>query len=56
LRRTCLLKHVIDGKIAGTGRRGKRRKQLLDNLKEKRQYWKLKVGTLDRNLRSTGFG
>jgi len=25
-----------------TGRRGGRRKQLLDDLKEKREYWKLK--------------
>jgi hypothetical protein len=46
LRRNCLLKHVIEGKIEGrvemTGRRGRRRKQLLDDLKEKRSYWKLK--------------
>jgi hypothetical protein len=38
--RNCLLKHVIEGKIEGrievTGRRGRRCKQLLDNLKEKR--------------------
>jgi ABC-type arginine transport system permease subunit len=30
-----------------TGRRGRRRKQLLDDLKEKRRYWKLKQETLD---------
>jgi hypothetical protein len=34
LRRNCLLKHVIEGKTEGltevTGRRGRRRKQLLD--------------------------
>jgi hypothetical protein len=40
LRRDCLLKHVIEGKLEGriemTGRRGRRRKQLLDDLKEKR--------------------
>jgi hypothetical protein len=46
LRRNCLLKHVIEGKLEGrivmTGRRGRRRKQLLDYLKEKRGYWKLK--------------
>jgi len=39
-RRNCLLKHVIEGKIEGwvevTGRRGRRRKKLLDDLKEKR--------------------
>jgi hypothetical protein len=39
LRRKCLLKHVIDGKIdrkrAGTGRRERKRKHTLDDLKEK---------------------
>jgi hypothetical protein len=47
LRRNCLLKHVIEGKLEGrtemTGRRGRRHKQLLDYLKEKRRYWKLNV-------------
>jgi hypothetical protein len=42
LRRNCLLKHVIEGTLEGriemTGRRGRRRKQLLDDLKEKRRY------------------
>jgi hypothetical protein len=42
LRRNCLLKHVIEGQLEGriemTGRRGRRRKQLLDDLKEKRRY------------------
>jgi hypothetical protein len=46
LRRNCLLKHVIEGKLEGStemaGGRGRRRKQLLDELKEKRRYWKLK--------------
>jgi hypothetical protein len=41
---------VIEGKLEGriemTGRRGKRRKQLLDNLKEKKGYWKLKEEAL----------
>jgi hypothetical protein len=32
LRRNCLLKHIIEGKIRGTKRRGRRRKQLLDDL------------------------
>jgi hypothetical protein len=31
--RNCLLKQVIEGKILGTGRRGRRHKQLLDKLK-----------------------
>jgi hypothetical protein len=52
LRRNCLLKHVIEGKLEGiikiAGRRGVWRKQLLDDLKEKRRYWKLKEETLDR--------
>jgi hypothetical protein len=46
LRRNCLLKHVIEVKLEGRiemkGRRGRRRKQLLDDLKEKRRHWKLK--------------
>jgi hypothetical protein len=42
LRRNWLLKQVIDGKVEGTGRRGKICKQLLDDLKEKRRYWNLK--------------
>jgi hypothetical protein len=37
---------VIKGKLEGRTemkeRRGRRRKQLLDDLKEKRRYWKLK--------------
>jgi hypothetical protein len=40
LRRNCLIKHVIEGKIEGgievTGRQGGRRKQLLDDFKERR--------------------
>jgi hypothetical protein len=39
-----------------TGRRGRIRKQLLDELKEKRRYWKLKEEALDRTLWRTGFG
>ena len=42
LRGNCLLKYVIEGKIEGrmevTGRRGKRRKQLLDDLKKRGEY------------------
>jgi hypothetical protein len=57
LRRNCLLKHVIEGKLEGriemTGRRGRRRQQLLDDLKEKRRYWKLKEEALDRTVRRT---
>ena len=56
LRRNCLLKHVIQGKIEVKERRGKRRRQLLDNLKEKRKYCNLKEETLDRTLWRTRSG
>jgi hypothetical protein len=60
LRRNCLLKHVIEGKLEGrieiTGRRERRCKQLLDDLKEKRRYWKLKEEALDRTMWRTRFG
>ena len=35
-RRKCLLKKIIDEKIKGMGRRGRKRKQLLDDFKERR--------------------
>jgi hypothetical protein len=35
LRRNGLLKHVIEGKIEGNRRRGSRRKQLLEDIKER---------------------
>jgi hypothetical protein len=58
--RNCLLKHVIERKVEGriemTGRRRRRCKQLLDDLKEKRRYWKLKGEALDRTLWRTRFG
>jgi hypothetical protein len=51
---------VIEGKLEGrvemTGRRGRRRKQLLDDLKEKIIYWKMKEEALDLTLWSTRFG
>ena len=56
----CLLKQVIEGKIEGrievTGRRGRRSKKLLVDLKEKRRYWKLKEDALHRIVWRTGFG
>jgi len=46
LRRNCLVKHGIEEKIGRkikvTGRRGGICKQLLDDRKEKRRYWKPK--------------
>jgi hypothetical protein len=51
---------VIEGKLEGRiemiERRGRRRKQLLDDLAEKRRYWKLKQEALDRTVWRTGFG
>jgi hypothetical protein len=38
------------------GRRGRRRRQLLEDLKERRGYWKLKAEALDRTLWRTRFG
>jgi hypothetical protein len=53
------LKHVIEGKLEGsiemTGRRGRRHKQLMDDLKEKRRYCKLKEEALDSTLWRTRF-
>ena len=54
LRRNCLLKQVIEGKIEGemevTRRRGRRRKKLLDDLKDRRGYPHLKEDALDRTM------
>jgi len=54
LRRNCLLQRVIEGKIQGgikvTGRQGRRRRKLLDGLKERRGYSHLKEETLDRTM------
>jgi len=54
------VKHVIEGQEEGkkkvTGRQGRRRRRLLDALKEKRGYCKLKEETLDRTLKGTRFG
>jgi hypothetical protein len=56
LRRNCRLKHATEGNIEGTGRQGRRRKQLLDFFTETRRYWKMKEEALDRTLWSTRFG
>ena len=59
LRRNCFLKRVIEGKIKEeievTGRRGRRRRWLLDDLKERRGYPHLKEEALDRTMRRTRF-
>ena len=60
LRRNCLLKQVIEGKIKGemdvTRRRGRRRKKLLDDLKDRRGYSHLKEETLYRTMWRNRFG
>jgi len=60
LRRNCLLQRVIEGKIKEgievTGRRGGRRRKLLDDLKERRGYSRLKEEALDRTMRRARFG
>jgi hypothetical protein len=60
LRRNCLLKQVIEGKINRemkvTRRRGRRRRKLLDDLKDKRSYSHLKAEALDRTIWRARFG
>jgi len=59
LRRNCLRKHFIAGKIEGrieVARRRGRRRQLLDDLKEKRGYCTLNEEALDRPMWRTRFG
>jgi hypothetical protein len=41
------------GRTGVTGKRGRRSKQLLDDLKEKRGYWKLKEESIYRTLWKT---
>jgi hypothetical protein len=50
-----LLKRKIEGSIKVMGRRGRRCKQLLDDLKEKKGYWKLKEEALHPTLLGTRF-
>ena len=59
-RRNCLLQWVSEGKIQGgievTGRQGRRRRKLLDDLKERRGYTHLKEEALDRTMWRARFG
>jgi hypothetical protein len=60
LRRNCLLRQAVEGKIKGgmdvTGRLGRRRRELLDDLKERRGYSHLKEEALDRTMWRARFG
>ena len=61
-RRTGLVTFCVEteGKIQGgievTGRQGRRRSKLLDDLKERRGYSHLKEEALDRAMWRAGFG
>jgi len=59
-RRNCLLQRVIERKIQRgiemTGRRGRRRTKLLDDLKERRGYSHLKEEALHRTMWRARFG
>jgi hypothetical protein len=60
LRRNCLLKQVIAGKIKGeievTRRQGRRHRKLLDELKDRSGYSHLKEEALDRTIWRNRFG
>jgi hypothetical protein len=60
LRRNCILQQVIEEKLQGrievTGRQGRRRRKLLDNLKERRGYSHFKEEALDRTMWRARFG
>jgi len=60
MHRNCLLQQVTEGKITGgievTGRQGRRRRKLLDELKERRGYFHLKEEALDRTMCRADFG
>ena len=58
--RNCLLNQVIEGKIKGemevARRRGRRRKKLLDDLQDRREYSHLKEEALDGTVWRHRFG
>jgi hypothetical protein len=60
LRRNCLPQRVIEGNVKGgielTGRRGRRSRKILDDLKERRGYSHLKEEALDRTMWRARFG
>jgi hypothetical protein len=60
LRRNCFLRQFIEGKIKGgievIGRRGRRRRKLVDDLKEMIGYLHMKEDVLDRTMWRVRFG
>jgi hypothetical protein len=60
LRRNCLLQRVIEGKIEGgkevTEKQGRRRRKLLNDLKERRGYSQLNEEALDPTIWRARFG
>ena len=60
LGRNCLIQRDIEGKIQGglevTGRRGRRRRKLLGDFKERRGYCHFKEEVLDRTRWIARFG
>jgi hypothetical protein len=60
LRRNCFLQQVIEGKIKGgievRVRRGRRRRKLLNDLKDRRGYSHLKKEAVDRTTWRARFG
>ena len=53
---TAFWNTLLKERIEVMERGGRRVKQLLDDLKERRAHWKLKEEALDRTLWRTGFG
>ena len=60
MRRNCLIRQVTEGKTKGgmevTRRRGRRRKKLLDDLREGRGYSYMKEEALNRTMWRNRFG
>jgi hypothetical protein len=56
LHRNCVIEGKIKGWIEVTGRQGRKRRKLLDDLKEMREYPHLKEEALDRTMWRARFG
>ena len=53
---TIVIEGTVKGQIEVTRRRGRRRKKLLDDLKDRRGYCQLKDEALDRTMWRNRFG